>query len=105
MNWKIAGIIAGILLIAGALTGLYLRIPDVHALRSQMTYLQAQLHHDQTQLTQLQARVTGQHQDLITCGDFQALINNLPQSDSNGDTIFYSGPTGTVPLPAHCINR
>lgn len=60
---------------------------------------------DQAKLTADQARLAGIHRDLITCGDMQAIINNMPQSDSNGDTLFFAGPNGSLGLPSHCINQ
>jgi hypothetical protein len=57
------------------------------------------------QLATVTVKAAGQHRDLITCGDLNTILNDLPSADPNGDEVFYSGPNGGVPLPAHCLNQ
>jgi hypothetical protein len=71
----------------------------------QVAQLQRQVRGLQATLSTDQAKLAGQHRDLITCADLQVLINDMPQGDSAGDTVFYGGPAGSLPLPAHCLNQ
>lgn len=102
MGLVLAGVIGWTVVLSG----------EVTSLRHQASADSSQLARDKRELAAAsrlvaaqQARLGGQHRDLITCGDLQNLITDMPQTDSNADTIFYGGPNGAIPLPRHCVNQ
>ena len=76
---------------------------DQRVIRSE----QAALNADHSALNDAQAQLSGQHRDLITCGDLQQL--QMAGIDSNQEqvTVGYQsgGGINAVTLPPHCINQ
>ena len=105
MKWLFAAAVA---LATLATAVAVVALVQVHSLRGDLRAVRVASHstHTESQIAGLTARVNGIHRDLITCGDFQFLLNRMNTAgDSNGDT-FYWGISGAVlPLPAHCINQ
>ena len=106
MTSKIAIAIAGIGLLLGLVAvALILQLRSAENAATATEARQArQIAALRAQLAAVSVKAGGAHRDLITCGDLNTLINQMPQTDSNGDTVLYAGPAGTLPLPAHCLN-
>lgn len=58
----------------------------------------------QSQVSAAQARISGEHRNLLTCGDIQSMIDGGELSTYWQDEN-YSLQSTTGTLPNHCINR
>ena len=100
-----------VLLLGGSIIGLRGQIDGLQArdgaLQAQMTRGRAELARATQVIGAQQAKLSGQHRDLLTCGDLSGIQSNMQFSAVDltyGDNIAVS-TSGTPWLPAHCINR
>jgi hypothetical protein len=106
-NWLIGvAIIAGGALMLATWVGA--QVKDLrHQVAGQQQVIsryRTELAHAATVISADQARVSGQHRDLITCADLQNLIWEGSGVDSAGDTVDTQTNPGPVQLPTHCVN-
>jgi hypothetical protein len=102
--------------IAAVLLGAYATIATIteHSQISQLRNQLAQAHTTQGRAEHLisaqQAKLAGEHRDLVTCADINELLNGFTGPNPNGyiglNQYLTANAAGfSMPLPSHCLNQ
>lgn len=84
----------------------------ISELRAQVGHARAIQARAERIITAQQAKLAGEHRDLVTCGDLQAqnaMIDGIVSPQGDFGPVEFVTPNGGVvsslPLPAHCVNQ